>query len=52
MISSDEWHYAAVVITEAWLLMDDAQRLTILRYLRCCRGCGSLDTGCRCEDDE
>lgn len=32
-----------------WKRLTDEQRLDLIG--RCCRGCGSLDTGCRCWDD-
>jgi hypothetical protein len=32
-----------------WKALANEQRLDLVR--QCCRGCGSLDTGCRCWDD-
>lgn len=32
-----------------WRMLTDEQRLELA--LACCRGCGSLDTSCRCWDD-
>lgn len=35
-----------------WETWTDAQRLEFLGALECCRGCGSLDTRCQCQNDE
>lgn len=34
----------------AWVAMSDEQRHALTS--ECCRGCGSLDTSCQCENDE
>lgn len=37
-------------IEEVWRALTDDQRLAL--RASCCRGCGSLDTGCQCWNDD
>lgn len=41
--------YRAAEGSRMWRMLTDEQRLELA--LECCRGCGSLDTSCRCWDD-
>jgi len=40
----------ARLIEERWRALSDGERLTLMGMA--CRGCGSLDTGCQCWNDE
>lgn len=42
----------ATALGRAWTDLTDEQRLQFLERHPCCRHCGSLDTGCYCNNDE
>jgi len=56
----DRWEAAANAVAIAaveqlplaFTKLTDSERLAFLDRFECCRHCGSLDTRCRCNDDD